>query len=169
MSTITIEPIAGALGANVHGVDLGKPIEDAVFDEFLQAFHTYQVLFLPEQSLNPTSQFALAARFGLPNVYAFAEGLPERPEVVEIIKEPSEAKNFGGVWHSDQPYLERPPCVTILHAKDVPRHGGDTLLASMTLAYEALSPGLKRAIRSLRAINSADIGGRGRARRGGYK
>jgi len=78
------------------------------------------------------------------------------PEVVEVIKREDETINFGGLWHTDTAYLERPPLGSVLYALEVPPAGGDTLFANMYLAYDALSPGMQRLLAGLRGTNSAE-------------
>jgi taurine dioxygenase len=73
-----------------------------------------------------------------------------------VIKEPHEKANFGGVWHSDTAYLEQPAMATLLYAVETPPLGGDTMFANMHLAYEALSPGMRRLLDGLRALNVAN-------------
>jgi taurine dioxygenase len=70
-----------------------------------------------------------------------------------VVKLPHERQNFGGIWHSDTAYLERPPMATMLIAREVPPYGGDTLFASMYLAWETLSDGMKRLLDGLVAVN----------------
>ena len=65
--------------------------------------------------------------------------------------------NFGGIWHSDTVYLERPPMATMLIAREVPPFGGDTMWANMYAAYEALSPGMQRLLEDLRSVNSSAL------------
>jgi taurine dioxygenase len=77
------------------------------------------------------------------------------PEITPVIKLEHEKVNFGGLWHSDTTYLERPPMGTMLIAREVPPFGGDTLFANMYLAYETLSPGMQRLLDALIAINSS--------------
>jgi taurine dioxygenase len=84
------------------------------------------------------------------------EGMPSHPEVLEIVKTPSDKKNFGGSWHSDQMFSPRPAMGTILYAKEVPSAGGDTLFANLYLAYESLSPGMRRMLDGLRAVSVGD-------------
>ena len=113
------------------------------------------MLFFRDQELTPAQQVAFAARFGPVGRYPLAEPIPEHPDIIAVVKEPGQTTNFGGVWHSDTAYLESPSLGTLLYAKEVPARGGDTLFANMYLAYESLSPGLRRLLDGLRAVNSA--------------
>ncbi len=151
---IKVEPTSGVLGAEVSGVDLAH-VDDAHFEEIYRAWLEYQVLFFRDQRLDPGQQTQLAARFGELDVYPFMEPLPGYPHVIPIVKEKHTRSNFGGGWHSDMSYTERPPKATMLYAVEVPTHGGDTLFASMTAAYEALSAGMQQMIGGLRAVFSA--------------
>jgi taurine dioxygenase len=103
--TIDVRPIAGACGAEIFGADVSKPLNNAMGDEIYQAFLDYQVVAIRDQALTPQQQVAFSRRFGEPNIYPFVKGFPEAPEVIAIVKEPHEAKNFGGKWHSDSTYL----------------------------------------------------------------
>ena len=81
--------------------------------------------------------------------YPFIKGIEGFPEITPVIKLEHETMNFGGLWHSDTAYLERPPMATMLIAREVPPFGGDTLFANMYLAYETLSDGMKRMLDGL--------------------
>jgi taurine dioxygenase len=83
------------------------------------------------------------------------KGLPECPLVLPVIKEPHERTNFGGIWHSDTAYLERPALGTLLYALETPPAGGDTVFANMYLAYETLSDGMRGLLEGLRGVNVA--------------
>jgi taurine dioxygenase len=98
---------------------------------------------------------AFARRIGTPIEYPFVKGIAGFPEIIEVKKLEHEKINFGGVWHSDTTYLEKPPMASMLVAREVPPHGGDTLFANMYLAYEALSPGLKSILGKMTAVNSS--------------
>ncbi len=152
---IEVRPLSSALGAVVGGVDLAKPLTEGVFAELRQAFLEHLVVFFRDQSLTPNQQVAFASRFGPIGSYPFAAPLEDHPQVIAVIKEPEQDTNFGGFWHSDTAYLERPSLGSVLYAKQVPRLGGDTLFANMYLAYEGLSAGMRRMLDGLSAVNSA--------------
>ncbi len=155
MNAIDIRPVSGSLGAEIHGIDLARPLDSETFGGIAQAFLDHQVLFFRDQALTPDQQVAFAARFGPIGRYPLAEPIPEHPDIVAVVKEPGQTTNFGGVWHSDTAYLAAPSLGSLLYAKEVPAQGGDTLFANMYLAFESLSPGLQRLLGGLTAINSA--------------
>ena len=107
------------------------------------------------EDLTPEQQLAFARCFGEIDRYPMVQGLPGYPDIVEVAKREDERENFGGVWHSDTAYLEKPPMGAVLYARELPPLGGDTLFANMALAYEALSPGMRTLLDGLRAVNSA--------------
>jgi taurine dioxygenase len=153
---IEVKPISGALGAEIHGVDLSGPLDNRTFSEIRQAFDENVVIFFRDQKLTPEQHLAFGARFGAFDVHPFAAGLPEHPEVMPIIKEADDAvRSFGSGWHSDVTFYERPPLGSILYAIESPARGGDTLFASMYLAYDALSDGLKEMLDGMTANHSA--------------
>ncbi len=154
-NAIHIRPIAGALGAEIGDVDLSRPLDDATVEQLRRALLDHLVIFLRDQALPPAGLAAFARRFGPLAHYPFVKGLPEQPEVIEVVKLEHERVNFGGIWHSDTTYLEIPPMGSMLYALEVPPFGGDTLFANMFLAYEALSDGMKRMLGALRAISSS--------------
>ncbi len=155
MTAIDVRPLSGRLGAEIHGVDLARPLDAKTFGLVERAFLEHLVIFFRDQELTPAQQVAFAARFGPIGRYPFAEPIADHPDIIAVIKEPSQTTNFGGVWHSDTTYLEIPALGSLLYAKEVPVRGGDTLFANMYLAYESLSPGLRRLLDGLAAINSA--------------
>ncbi len=132
---------AGALGAEITGIDLENPVGDEVIADIRRALLDHQVIFFHDQKLTPQQHLAFGRRFGELNVHDFVDGMADYPEIIEVRKEADETKNFGGSWHSDVSYLEAPALGSILYAREVPDFGGDTLFASMYLAYETLSAG----------------------------
>ena len=153
--TIEVKPISGALGAEIAGVDLSQALDKASFAAIHQALLDHLVIFFRDQTLSPDQQVAFGRRFGPLNRYPFVTGLEETPEIIEILKTEADTANFGGVWHSDTTYLERPPLATMLYAREVPPAGGDTMFANAYLAYDSLSDGMKALLDGLVAVNSA--------------
>ncbi len=153
--TIEVRPIAGALGAEVHGVELTKPLEAATSAEIRRAFLEHLVIFFRGQDLGLEQYMAFARTLGTPVEYPFVKGLPEFPHVIEVKKLEHEKTNFGGIWHSDTSYLDAPPMASMLLAREVPPYGGDTLFANQYLAYERLSEGYRKMIAGLRGLNSS--------------
>ena len=152
---IEVRRAAGALGAEIGGVNLAGPLGDGIVSEIRQALLDHLVIFFRGQKLTPQEQLAFAQRFGQPMEYPQLKGLPECPLVTPVIKLEHERVNFGGIWHSDTTYLERPPMASMLYAVELPPFGGDTLFANQYLAYETLSEGLKRVLAGLTGINSS--------------
>jgi taurine dioxygenase len=167
--TIRVNPLSPMIGAEIDGVDLSKPLSNAQFDDIHTAFLKHHVIFFRDQTLTPEQHIAFGKRFGTLNIHPYVKGMKDHPEILEIIKEPSDRINFGGGWHSDMSFLEVPALGSILHAIEVPDVGGDTLFASQYAAWDALSEGLKATLLQLTAIHSAaeeyGAGGHSSARR----
>jgi taurine dioxygenase len=152
---IAVRPIAGALGAEIDGVDLARPLDQAVVAEIRQAFLDHLVVFFRAQKLTPQGLLAFARGFGEPMPYPQLAGLPDCPLITPVVKLEHERVNFGGIWHSDTTYLARPPMASMLYALEVPPYGGDTLFANQYLACETLSESLRRTLAGLTGINSS--------------
>ena len=152
-----MEPIAGALGAEISGVDLAGELSDDVVAEIRRAWLEHLVVFFRDQVLGPDEFLAFAHRIGKPVEYPFVKGFDDHPEIIAVTKLPHETVNFGGIWHSDTVYLEQPPMATMLLAREVPPRGGDTMFANMYTAYETLSPGMRRLLTGMRAVNSSAL------------
>lgn len=152
---LTVTRASGSCGAELSGLDFGSAPDDRSIAELRAAWLDHGVLFLRDAPLSPRDFLAFAGRLGTPVEYPFVRGLDGFPQITPVIKEPEERINFGGVWHSDTAYLERPPMATILIAREVPPAGGDTMFADCRAAYEALSDGLRATLDGLRAVNSS--------------
>jgi taurine dioxygenase len=155
-SGLTIRRLAGALGAEIGGVDLSTELSDATIAAIRAALNQHQVIFFRDQALTPDQHLAFGRRFGPLNVHPYVKGMEGHPEIMEIIKEPADKLNFGGGWHSDMSFLETPSIGSILYAVQTPEWGGDTLFASQAAAWDALSDGLKATLEGLRAVHSAN-------------
>jgi taurine dioxygenase len=152
---LEIKPVAGALGAEVSGVDLSRDLAPDTIAALRRAWLEHLVLFFRDQPLPPARFLAFARAFGEPIEYPFVKGLPDYPEIIPVLKLENEKVNFGGVWHSDTTYLDVPPMASMLVAREVPPVGGDTLFANMYLAWETLSAGMQQMLLPLRAIASS--------------
>ncbi len=151
--SITVHPVSPALGAEVAGVDLSRRLGAEEFDTVHRALLDHGVVFLRDQEVQPRDLVDFAARFGPLNVHPMMKPLDGYPAILEIVKNPEDRHNFGGSWHTDLSYLARPALASLLYAREIPPVGGDTLFASMYLAYEALSDGLKGLLSGLRAVH----------------
>jgi taurine dioxygenase len=154
-NTLDIRPVAGALGAEILGIDLSHDLGGESVAAIREAWLKHLVIFFREQTLPPEQFLAVARRFGEVVEYPFIKGIEGFPEITPVIKREHETMNFGGLWHSDTAYLESPPMATMLIAREIPPFGGDTLFANMYLAYETLSDGMKRLLDGLVAVNSS--------------
>ncbi len=131
--TIKVNPIAGALGAQIDNIDLSENLPDEIISEIYDALLAYQVIFFRDQKFSPDTQKAFAERIGKPIVYPFVKSLENFPEITPILKKETDTNNFGGIWHSDTTYQEEPPMGT--------------------MAYESLSEGMKKFLDTLEAVN----------------
>jgi len=156
-TTIDVNDSLGPVGAVVSGVDLSKPLSTHAKHEIHSAWLKHRVLFFRKQSLTPDQLAGFAANFGDLDVYPFVKAVDSHPNVIPIIKEPDATLNFGGAWHVDTTYLERPPKATVLYGVDVPSQGGDTLFADATSAYQTLSDGMKEMLVSHTGIYTAKL------------
>ena len=154
-----VVPLAGALGAEIRGVDLSARLTDTEFDFIYQVFLDYLVIFLPDQVLSPAEQLRFAQRFGEVVSPRFVPPydmppIDGYPEIYQLIKEPHDpAVNVGGLWHADVTYRERPNLASIAYVKEAPVFGGDTMYANLYLAYEQLSSGMRTLLDGLEAIH----------------
>jgi taurine dioxygenase len=152
--TLEITPVSGAVGAEIHGIDLAAPLPDETLRVVKQTLAERGVVFFRDQALTPEQHIALARRFGPININRFFARLDRYPEIALVAKEPHHTRNIGGGWHTDHSYDTAPAMGSILYAREVPPSGGDTLFASMYAAYDSLSEGLKRTLEGLRACHS---------------
>ena len=151
-----IQPLSGALGAEVRGVDL-LHLEAQELQEIESAFLQYLVLCFRNQRLSPGDLLRLTEQLGGPGETPYLSGLPDYPDVVPVLKEANEQSpyTFGAGWHTDFTFQECPPARTLLYAVDTPAVGGDTLYCNLYQAYEALSAGMQAVLADLKAVHSA--------------
>lgn len=151
----SVQPIAGACGALISGINLLEKISDEAIAELRAAWLKHGVIFFRDQPLPPADFLAFANRFGEVVEYPFVKGIEGFPLIIPVLKLENERNNFGGIWHTDTAYLKAPPMATMLIAREIPPYGGDTLFASGYAAYEALSPGMKAMLEPLKGVNTS--------------
>ncbi len=159
---VTVAPIAGSLGAKVSGVDLSDGLDGDLLADIHRALLNHLVLVFPGQELSAEQLIALGKTFGSLHVNPFVAGLPDHPEIMQIRSEENETARFAGRWHSDITWEARPSMGSLLHARTIPAYGGDTLFANMYMAWEALTPTMRRTLDGLQAEHTA-FQGHGRA------
>jgi taurine dioxygenase len=152
---MNIKRIAGALGAELHGVDLTQPMGAPLQQDIRAALLQHQVIFFRDQDLTPEQFMRFAQTLGQPVEYPFVKGLDGYPCVIEVKKLEHEKVNFGGIWHSDTTYLQQPPMGSMLLAKEIPPYGGDTLFANQYMAWDTLSDTMKSLLDGLVGISSS--------------
>ncbi len=153
-AALDIRPLAGAMGAEIFGVDLAN-LSDEGFAEVAAALYRYGAIVVREQELSHDAHLALARRWGEPEVHPIVNGIDGHPEIIKMHKAKGDAATFGVGWHSDNSFTERPSLCSIVYGVAVPPYGGDTLFANQVLAYEHLSPGMRRMLDGLSAVHSA--------------
>ena len=156
---IRVAPLGGSMGVEISGVD-ARNLSEPVLAEIKTALADHLAVFILDQDLSVDEFEAFTLRFGQFGDDPFIEGMPDHPHVLHVRKEADEMAPviFGGVWHSDWSFLETPPAYTLLHAKEIPPFGGDTIYANCYLAYETLSDEMRRVLESLFALHSAERG-----------
>jgi len=151
---IEVRPIAGSIGAEIHGVDVSAELPDETIGDIRRALLDHCVIFFRDQKLDAERQKAFARRFGKIFIHPNYKGMQADPEIIQITREPGDKKIVGEEWHADTTMSADPPMGAILYAVEVPPYGGDTLFANQYLAYETLSDGLKKTLSGLRALHS---------------
>lgn len=148
-----INPVSQAVGAEVTEVDL-RQVDDDDIATLDAAWTEHGVLFFRNQTLTPSEHIAFAERFAAIDVNKFFSPVASYPQIAEVRKEPNQATNIGGGWHTDHSYDRVPARGSILLAREVPPFGGDTRFMSVGAAYDALSDGLKETLGMLWAHHS---------------
>jgi len=149
---LNVKPIAGALGAEISGIDLAAPVSQQSYLKIRQALVEYEVIFFRDQAMEPGHQKALANLFGplqTHPAYATVEGFPE----ITILESTAEKPTIIEKWHTDMTFRQHPPMGTMLRSRIVPERGGDTQFSSMTAAFDALSAPLQSFLGSLTAVH----------------
>jgi len=150
--TLKVRPLTRHVGAEVEGIDLGKPMDEATWQEFRSALHEHLVLFCRDQHLQPEDHTALARRFGFMEVHEVFTPLEGFPHI-SVLEHDRERPPVSNVWHSDVTFRPEPSMFSILHARVIPPFGGDTLWLSAYAALEGLSEPLRQFVSGLTAVH----------------
>jgi taurine dioxygenase len=153
-SRVDVRPIAGALGAEILGVNIADDLDAPTIAEIRDALNQYCVVFFRDQELDGERHKAFARRFGDIFIHPNYQGVGDDDEVVMVRREPGDPHIVGEEWHADTTMVAAPPMGAILYAIEVPPYGGDTCFANQYLAYETLSDGMKRMLAGLRAVHT---------------
>jgi len=176
MAAISVKKIGEALGAEVGGVDLSKPLDAQTFAAIRKAWLDNLVIRIRGQKLTDPQMLEFSRLFGEldppgPNPYG-KPFLPRHPEMNVISNVKEDGVPIGGlgdgeaIWHSDMTYVDTPPSAALLYALELPAEGGDTYWANMYLAYEALPADMKKRIEGRKAIHDATYNSAGIKRKG---
>lgn len=168
---IEIVPSGAALGAEIRGIDLSRPMDDRQFDEIVRIFGEHSVICFRGQDLTPEQMKDFCNRFAEPQkLYMTHYAMPAHPDILYIsnLREDGRVIGYadaGSVWHTDGSFERQPPWATILHAREIPvtedgRVLGDTLFASAVAAYDELDDATKASLQGLRVRH--DVAGRRR-------
>jgi taurine dioxygenase len=150
---LDVRPLTPTIGAEVAGIDLAGPLDEADVARLRALLVEHQVLFFRDQQLSPDAHVALARRFGEIDIPTFQSEASDRPEVLVI--DQTDARGQGtDRWHADGTQRAEPPMASILHALQLPPLGGDTCFASMSAAYDTLSPPMQAFVDGLTAVHT---------------
>jgi taurine dioxygenase len=158
LAMLKLTPLSGALGAEVHELDLSRPLSPDLVAALREAFYEHVVLLFRGQALEAAQQIAFTEHFGKaePHPLRTRRTVEGYPEVLILENQPGKPGARNDYWHSDISHAERPPLATLLHAQVVPPGKGDTMFCNMYRAWDQLSDGLKRMLDGTRAWHSAE-------------
>jgi len=149
--------LAGALGADVHGIDLSQPLSSDTIRVMREGLLEHQVLFFREQKLlSGEVQMALAKNFGELEPTPFRRKDSNVASELLVIDQYDPTGSTGANFHADNTFRTTPPLGAFLQAQILPERGGDTCFASMYAAYEALSPHMQAYLEGLHAVHALE-------------
>ena len=149
---LDIRPVAGALGAEIHGLDLSRELSAESREQVRELLNEYEVIFFRDQDISPAMQKSLALSFGPLQTHPAYDTVAGFPELTILESTPEKPTKIEA-WHSDMTFRQHPPMGTVLRSVIVPPKGGDTLWASMTAAYRGLSPPMQEFLQGLTAVH----------------
>lgn len=153
--SITAEPVTPVIGAEIGGIDLGKPLDEVQVKDLRNALLKYQVLFFRDQHMDMDQHKALGRNFGTLHCHPAIPGPEGHPEIL-MLHSDAERRSAASAWHSDVSCDQVPNLGSILYGKVIPESGGDTCWASMYAAYDGLSDPMKEFLTSLTGIHESE-------------
>jgi alpha-ketoglutarate-dependent taurine dioxygenase len=151
-ATFSLAPLTPTIGAEVGGIDLGRPLDTGTLESLRKALLDWKVLFFRDQDITTEQHLAFARNFGTLEVHPFAPQKPGHPEVLAITHD-RDNRGRENTWHSDVTWRIEPSLGSVLRALEVPQVGGDTLFADMYAAYEGLTDEVKERIEGRAALH----------------
>ncbi|MEK9671666.1 MAG: TauD/TfdA family dioxygenase [Rhodospirillaceae bacterium] len=151
--------LTGAIGSEILGIDLCAPEQDNYFPDIYQEFLDRAVVVLRDQDLSPEELIKFSRRFGKLESHVLSQfNMKEHPEILYISNVREDGKPIGAIhagqyWHSDLSYMPHPTQASLLHAKEIPSYGGDTLFVNMRAAFDALSDRMKNFLDGMTAVH----------------
>ena len=153
VSSVQITPLGPTIGAEIGGVDLSQPLDDATIGAIRDALMAYKVICFRDQDITPEQQLAFGRRFGDVSVHPFVPHLEHLPEIMVLDNHKDNPVFSTDIWHSDETFREVPPMGSILRCVRRPEVGGDTLWADMCAAHDGLSDKMQSFLSGLEAIH----------------
>ena len=138
-----VQPLGGALGAVIGGIDVRDPSESDIA-KIREALLEHEVVVFRETGLDDAGHLAFAGRFGNPSVFPLSRVMGETEPSFQTITDGPDSPPSTDYWHTDVTWTAEPPTAAFLRATVAPDRGGDTMWGSMTAAYDALSPQMRR-------------------------
>ncbi len=152
-----VKPISGALGAELYGVDLCEELTQDVYSEIRRLLVEHEVIFFRDQDISHEQHKALATSFGPVQTHPAYNTVPNYPEI-SILESTKDKPTKIEIWHTDMTFRKHPPMGSVLRSRICPPEGGDTMWASMTTAYDALSEEMKSYLSNMHAEHDFSYG-----------
>jgi taurine dioxygenase len=145
--------IGANLGAEISGIDLSRPVDQAAFEAIDAALVEHEVVVFRDQQITAEQQKAFGRQWGELSVHPFAPADADVPELIVFDNDEKNPPWGTDMWHSDETFRAEPPMGTMLRALIVPEIGGDTVYASMSAAWEGLSDRMRQFLSGLEAVH----------------
>jgi len=150
-TALDIRPLTPVIGAEIHGLDLSRPLGEATVAAVREALNHYHVVFFRDQELAPDELEAFAAQFGeVTEAHPVITSIEGNSKVLAIDAQRGDRASW---WHTDVTFVDTPPLGSILYMKELPKVGGDTMWASLQDAYDRLAPPVRELCDQLIAVH----------------